>query len=98
MLKLQKSMRKAPNVCENSVTENVAAANAKVDVDDELCPGELHYPETYPCFQCGIEYIPKNNMKGDEIEKHILCRRLLWGVKMWKIDPWTRNQCTDKLA
>ena len=57
--------------CEN---ENVAAA--KADVDDELYPGELYYPEidgkiVCTCFQCGIEYILENNMKGDEIEKHI---------------------------
>ena len=41
--------------CENSVTENVV-----VDVDDELCPDELHYPEidgkiAFICFQCEIE-------------------------------------------
>ena len=55
MLKLQKSLKKALN-CENSVTENVAAA--KIDVDDEL-----HCPEIeFICFQCGIEYIPKNYM------------------------------------
>ena len=57
--------------CEN---ENVAAA--KADVDDELYPGELYYPEidgkiACTCFQCGNEYILENNMKGDEIEKHI---------------------------
>ena len=57
--------------CKNSVSENVAAA--KVDVDGELCPDELHYPEIYGkiafiCFQC--EYITKNYIKGDEIYKH----------------------------
>ena len=65
-------MRKGPK-WENSVTENVAAA--KIDVDDELhCP-EIDEQIAFICFQCGIEYIPKNYMKGDEIEKHILCRR-----------------------
>ena len=59
MLKLQKSLRKDPNVCENSVTEKVEAANAKVDIDDELCPSELHCPAidgkiAFTCFQCGI--------------------------------------------
>ena len=62
-------------MCENSVTENVAAA--KIDVDDELhCP-EIDVKIVFICFQCGIEYIPKNYMKGDKIDKQILYRRHL---------------------
>ena len=56
---------------------------AKVDVNDEFCPDELYFPEidgkaAFTCFQCGIEYFPNNYVKGDEIGKHILCRRHLW--------------------
>ena len=85
---------------ENSNCENENVAAAKADVDDELYPGELYYPEidgkiACTCFQCGIEYILENNMKGDEIGKHILCSRHLFGgvkmCQMWKADHWTRN-------
>ena len=57
-------------------------AAAKVDVDDELCPGdpEIDGKIAFISFQCGFEYIPKNYMNGDEIKKHILCRRHLGGV------------------
>ena len=53
-------------------TENVAAAS--VDVDDELCPDEVYYPEidgkmAFSCFQCNMEYFPKNYMKGDKVGK-----------------------------
>ena len=52
MLKLQKSLKKALN-CENSVTENVAAA--KIDVDDEVnCPA-IDVKIAFICFQCEIE-------------------------------------------
>ena len=52
------------------------------EVDDELCPDELCYPvidgmSAFTCFQCNIEYFPKNYEKGDKIGKHTLCRRHL---------------------
>ena len=55
---------------------------------------ELNYPEiegkiAFTCFQFGIEYFPKNYMKGDEIEKHILCRRLLGVSKCAKCGKQT---------
>ena len=58
---------------DDRATENVA-------VDDEFCPDENYYPEidgtsALTCFQCNIEYFPENYKQGDEITKHILCRR-----------------------
>ena len=92
---------------ENSNCENENVAAAKADVDDELYPGELYYPEidgkiACTCFQCGIEYILENNVKGDEIEKHILCRRHLEVSKCAKCGKLITGlgtfECTDKLA
>ena len=64
---------------ESSGTENVELA---AKVDDEFCSDELYYPVSdgktaLTCFQCDIKYFPDNYVEGDEIVRHILCRRHL---------------------
>ena len=77
MLKLQKSVRKAPTMKIVSLkTWQLPMLMLMMNFGQT---GELHCPEidgkiAFICFQCGMEYIPKNYKKGDEIEKHILCK------------------------